>query len=530
MTPIRKQILLRLCAVPLVMLLYLLLPTSLNAHLPYLHNLTSILMGLLILLWGRSVQRRILHAQTRRCLTAVSWFLFFMYLVRMSRWEYFHNSPLLNRLCWYLYYLPLLAVPLLSLHAAAGLNQRSTPLRSHGIRAAWIIGILLAAGVVTNDLHGWLLQFYLKADGGEGAQHGFLYFGVVAWSVLLSIGTLTVLIRCCRLSQCRRQLYVPVGLSAVGIALLIWYSVIGGSPKLLGRNLFYIQDIYSMIFIGLWEGCILIGLLPSNTGYGKLFAHSHISAVLKDQSGAVWASSLPVQPETAPDDLVTHTKPLKGGSITWSEDIHAIRALQAELAETNESLNEENDLIEEEYRIASERIQYETQNRLYDRIAAHTHQQLAAIAGSFTNTEAFCGDLRRNLLLGTYVKRCANLMLLADANSTLSTDELALALRETLENLSLCRIDCALQSGTAQFYPAQQLVAAYDLAEAAAEAVYDSCSVFCAEIAPDAETILLLESDAAFTLPESVPDGLRLTVTESDGTCRLQIGGEPLDV
>ncbi len=526
MTPIRKQILLRLGAVPLIMLLYLLLPTSLNAHVPYLHNLTSIIMGLLMLLWGRTVQSRILHAQTRHCLTAISWFLFFMYLVRMSRWEYFYYAPVLNRLCWYLYYLPFLAVPLLSFHAAAGLNQRSTPLRPHAIRAAWVVGILIAAGVVTNDLHGWLLDFYDHME----ARHGWLYYGMVAWSVLLSVGTLSVLIRCCRLSQCRRQLYIPVGLSFVGIAMLIWYSVVGGSPELFGRKLFFFQESYAVIVIGLWEGCILIGLLPSNTGYRKLFAQSHIGAVLKDQSGAVWVSSLPVQPGTAPDDLVTHTKPLKGGSITWSEDIHAIRALQAEHAETNENLHEENDLIEEEYRIASERIQYETQNRLYDRIAAHTRRQLASIAGSFADTETFCGDLRRNLLLGTYVKRCANLMVLADANATLSTDELALALRETLENLSLCRIDCILQSGTPQVYPAQQLVAAYDLAEAAAEAVYDTCSVFCASIAPDAETILLLESDAAFQLPETVPDGVHLTATESDGTHHLRIGGEPHDV
>ena len=531
MSRTQKQFLSWFAFVLLTVILNTLLHTKLLKQ-PYLNNLSSVLLGIMIMGWGRMVRSRILYAQPRHCLTAVSWMLFSLYVLRVCRWEFFPHSPETSRFFWYLYYIPFIGVPLLSYHAALRLRDRKEPAQELGLKIFWATGAALAAGVLTNGLHGQLLRFPEPDSAApDFAEHGWLYYVIIIWSALLSVGVLFVLIRRCRLSQCRKQLYIPVGMSAAGLAMMFWYNALGNSPELFGIKLFHIQDCYSLIFIGMWEGCIIIGLLPSNTGYQQLFSKSHINAVLKDQSNSVWYSSVYVQTgeDSSAEDLITQTKPLTGGSITWSEDVHTIRKLREKLAEANESLAEENDLIEEENRIAAERTQYETKNRLYDRIAAHTRRQLAEIAESFADTEHFSAGIQKNLLLGTYVKRCANLMLLADANQYLPTEELTLSLRETLDNLRFSGIDCVLQAGGTRQYPAGMLVTAYDLAEAAAEAVRGRGSVFCASVAPDADTVLLLETDAVLS-PEALRpalqnSGLTLSVTEADGTCRLRIGG-----
>lgn len=519
----KKHFFLYFAIFPAVALLNMLFPAQLNQKLPYLHDIPTIALAVMMLVWGRTLHSRIIHAQTRRCLVTVSYFLFALFVIRIARWEYF-QTEISDRLLWYLYYIPFIAVPLLSYHAAMYLSPVKTRFRKVSLSAAWVLSILIAAGLLTNDLHGWLLQI---VSGGK-YSHGWLYFVLFAASVVLSIGVVAVLLRNCRLSQARRLGYVPVCMFTVPLLLLVLYNFIGGAPKVFGVKMFYMHEVYALCCIGIWESCILIGLLPSNTGYRQLFVESHISAKLRDAGDAVWYTSVQVQRSADPADTVTQMKPISGGSITWTEDVHTIRRLRAELEEANAAIEEENDLIEEENRIAAERTQYETQNRLYDRIAAHSRRQLAEIAESYADTDAFTANLPKNLLLGTYIKRCANLMLLADANRQLSTDELMLAIRETLDAMRLSGIDCMLQSGDAREYPSGLLVSVYDLTEALAESVYGRCSTFCASVAPDADTVLLLETDAppSGAFRERLQTvGLRLTERGTDGGYQLRIGG-----
>lgn len=524
LTRIQKKFLLWFLWPVLIIFINVVLSVKVNQYIAYLHDLSSVLIGALIMMWGVSVRSRIIHKRTRNCLSVVSWALFSLYVIRVCRWEFFGQTEIPDRICWYLYYLVFIAVPLFSFHAAVGIS-RERKFCNIVLKIAWVFGILLTAGTATNGLHSMLLTFT-----GEGtADHGWLYYALVIYSVLLSLGVLAVLIRCCRLSQCRRQIFIPLLMSGAGMALLVWYNIAGGSPKIFETKLFYTQDAYALITTGLWEGCIIIGLLPSNSDYQQLFGQSHINAVLKDTNDSVWYSSVQVQTDEDGADLIEHQKAVAGGSIAWTEDIHAIRSLQNELAGANEILEEENDLIEEENRITAERLQYEIKNRLYDEIAAHTHSQLEEIAGTFTDTKTFTDGIVRSLLLGTSVKRVSNLMILADANRYLSSDELVLALRETMENFRLTGADCELRQGETRQYPSGVLLAVYDAVAAAAVAVSGMCSAFSVSVTPDDDTLLVIETDAEdpYAGASGILNkaGIRFSVSESDGTQILSTGG-----
>lgn len=493
-----------------------------------IHDLASVLIGGLVMVWERSVRSRIIHKRTRNSLTVVAWALFSLYVIRVCRWNFFgRTGGLPDRICWYMYYLAFITVPLFSFHAATGLSREQDPCHAF-LKPAWIIGGMLTAGVASNNIHGKLLSITATGEN-DIYTHGWLYFVLVAYSVLMSAGVLIVLIRCCRLSQCRRYLFVPLVMSGSALLLLIWYNTIGGSQEIFGIRLLFMQDEYSLITIGLWEGCIIIGLLPSNTDYQQLFGQSHINAVLKEKNGSVWYSSVQIQNDEEGADITEHQKPVAGGNITWTEDIHAIRLLQKELAEANEILEEENDLIEEENRIAAERLQYEIKNRLYDEIAEHTRNQLEEIAASFNDTKTFTEGLVRSLLLGTRVKRVSNLMILADARKRLSSDELVLALRETMETFRLTGADCELRQGEVRQYPSKVLLAVYDAAAAAALAASGKCSAFSISVTPDRNTLLITETDAEDAYGESAGilsgAGISFSVSECDGTKILTTGG-----
>ena len=507
-----------------VIFINMVLSVKVSLYISYLHDLSSVIFGTLIMMWGRGIRSRVIHKRTRNCLTGVSWTLFSLYLIRVCRWEFFGQTPFLDHICWYFYYMVFITVPLLSFHAAAGISREQNSCNTV-LKLAWISGVLLTAATATNGIHGMLLKF-----GDEDSYtHGLLYYLLTTYSVLMSFGVLIVLIRCCRLSECRSQIYVPLLMSGAGMAMLVWYNIVGGSPRIFDIKLFYMQDAYSLIVTGLWEGCMIIGILPSNSDYRQIFEQSHINAVLKDRNDTVWYSSVQVQSDEGGADLIEHQKPVAGGNITWTEDLHTIRSLQNELAEANEILEEENDLIEEENRITAERLQYEIKNRLYDEIAAHTHGQLEEIAGTFTDTKTFTDGLVRSLLLGTSVKRISNLMILADANKFLSSEELVLALRETMENFRLTGADCELRQGETRQYPSGVLLAVYDAVAAAAVAVSGMCSAFSVSVTPDDDTLLVIETDAEapYVGASGILNkaGIRFSVSESDGTQILSTGG-----
>ena len=68
MTRTKKHFLLYFAIFPAVALLNMLFPAQLNQKLPYLHDIPTITLAVMMLVWGRTLHSRIIHPQTRRCI------------------------------------------------------------------------------------------------------------------------------------------------------------------------------------------------------------------------------------------------------------------------------------------------------------------------------------------------------------------------------------------------------------------------------------------------------------------------------
>ena len=484
--------------------------------------------GLLCFTWGQYIRGQIIHRRIRRSLLAISYLLTALFVARMCKYMFFAYSPVAARYFWYLYYLAFCFVPLMSYQTALCIHTEENahyPKHLHILRAC---AALLGLFCMLNDRHRCLL--IIEPDGSY--RHGWGYAVIVAWTLLLGYGAYAVVLHRCRLTGSRAKWYIPVLLSGIGIALLAWYVISGGMPAVAGVRLYNVQSAYSLIFIGCWHGCALIGLLQTNTGYRELFKHSHINAELKDSTGTVRYASEATFDRAANAYLLVRGKPIRGGTMTWTEDVSAIRRLNLRLEDMNERIEEENELIEEENAVTAERTRYETQNRLYDAIAAHTHDQLSEIAETLRDSETAAENLPHSLLLGTYVKRCANLMLLASRSPQIPSDELLYSVRESLECLHLLGKECLLDSPAPQERNAAEIIRAYDLFEALIEQTADRFTICSVTVSASPELLLDIRMDAepddAALKPYLQDTGLLLTVTEEDGSYRICAeGGAP---
>ena len=477
---------------------------------------TFCLMGLSLALL-LYFSERIIDPGVRRPLVAVAGMLCFWFILRGAKYIAFEETETVARYIWYLYYLPILSIPLLSLWAALSVFGRpiTGPQRTLLAAAAGVTAVL-AALVLTNDLHQLLFVFKPGfALWDTDYRYGRLFIVFWVWPALLLAALFRVLLRRCRLSESRRLVWVPLIPVAFGAAYLTLYAM-GLWPRVNGALFGEFPEAVAFTVAGAWLSLIRIGLIPSNEGYEVLFEASSLSAQIADGARRVVfrsAGAATLTPEQlASEDTVLldpdtrlHRKPVRGGWVYWQDDISRLNRIRAELEETQEQLAEEAELLRLRFETAQDRARIEARLRVYDAISAAVLPQSERIEALCREAEREPERYERNMrlvcLLGAYIKRYANLSLLAADAETLDAEELFLAVAESLRQLGGMGVPALAVPGEKTEIPAERAKAAYADFEALLERALPELRGVYAAFAGE-ELKLTLEGAAVALPPE----------------------------
>ncbi|MBE6909227.1 MAG: hypothetical protein E7474_06615 [Ruminococcaceae bacterium] len=517
---------------------------------PFKSLSTVIYCGILIA-WMLTVQKRVIQWHVRRYLVSVAGGCTLLMILRVCRWDFFTWSPDLSRWLWYAYYIPFVISPLCLLCAAKCVGRRwaDKPLRR--VAWLWIPCAMMAAGFLTNDLHGAAFRITPLANDDYTYTHGWLYWLMAAWCAVLLLWAFSALLRSSLIASGRRFWFIPVVWAAAFTALLFVFIANGGSPHWGRYSLYNFQEIWAALLVGTAECFILIGLIPANTDYEEIFGKLPWNAALTDRDGNVAFHSAdaflptPEQIDMARGGAVAvdanhilRCQEIRGGVSSWLVDRTHVNRMNRHIAETVEYLEEENDLLAEENRVRAARASYETQNTIYDGVIPVVRPQLfeaeRLLREETADDEAYRQNMLRAMVLCDYAKRRINLSLIAHGNASLSTSELALAIRETLEYLSAGEIETALECSEAELYPTEQLVMAYDFFEEVLETALPGLSALFVHIATKDALQLKLVMETPSALPpegwfarqrEKLGARIELSVDEeSCGFVRLSFG------
>ena len=442
---------------------------------------SALIFGVLVLIWTETLRTRLSGKTLRRCMLSGAFLLFTLFPLRECRYSIFVVRPESGRMAWYALYIPVLAVPLLFFFAALCVDRRE---EDHPLRHAhilWIVPLVLSTLFLTNNLH--QLAFRFTEEGSDAALHGPVYWIGAAWVVIINLCAFGVLMHRCRLSASRRLWFIPFLAALPAVGLGFWYASEGwNSPKLGDLPLFQFQEMYGLLYVCVWEACIQIGLIPTSADYDMLFTLSSVNAAVADMDGQVVyaAENAPSltraliraaaeRPVPVGGNRWLRRKPIPGGSVLWCEDLSEMFRLNGELERANEALAERNAVLEAENEIRKTRARLEAANRLWDGIVETIRPQLRVIGGKLTDPEPSSEALADVAFLGAYIKRRSNLALLAEGENTLSTEELGLAVRESLAYLSLRGLLCDVREEGEARAAADAVTAAYDAFEDAAE-------------------------------------------------------------
>lgn len=235
---------------------------------PYLRSF--IYIGLFIA-WGISIRRRIVQKQVAQYLTGISVLLILWFTFRSAKYFIFWQ-PTAIRYLWYLYYLPMLFIPILALLVALSLGKPDDYRLPKAACALWIISGALLLLVLTNDLHQLVFTFPEDAEVWSDKSNGYGIgsFFVIGWQIFCMISALVVMIIKCRLKNGRRQLWtvIPMVVSLVYLGLnymdVQWFKLFFGD----------ITAFQSLMYMLCFEGCITCGFIHSNSRHFDLFSSS----------------------------------------------------------------------------------------------------------------------------------------------------------------------------------------------------------------------------------------------------------------
>jgi hypothetical protein len=507
---------------------------------------TLIHFGLFIT-WGLSIRRRIMQRQVCKVLTAIAGLMVFWLMVRTIKYLFISGNADITRWLWYTYYIPMLLIPVLSVFVALSLGRPESYRLPDRMGLFYLPTLLLIGLVLTNDRHQWVFSFpgavWSDTDNGYGV--GFwLVFG---WMVLCALTALGIMLAKSRVPRSAQILWLPFA----PLFVLVVYSVLNmlrlPIVKVVAGDM---TVMFCLCIMAIFECCIQIGLIRSNSGYEELFEASGLAARVIGEDFQVRFQTVDARPlpehimrraKIAPLALDENTRlssaPIRGGHVLWLEDVSEMNALLSELREVRGQLSEKNALLEAELELKERSARVDEQNRLYDRVTQEVATQLRRLDNllSYHSAQALPeGQMLAWLcVLGTYIKRRSNLIILSEDSALLSAKELEYCFQESAEALSECGIPCFFGRRCEGLIATQSVLALYDLFEEIVEAAL-----------PDLTALLvnlhILEGQAELKLQLSGPvDGLsagrlrhlprltdrggRLAETVEDGTLHLSL-------
>ena len=500
---------------------------------PAVNHIRTAIYLLLFTLWGFSLDRRIIQRQTLHCLHLTAALMLLWLILRTLKYSVV-TGPAAGRYIWYLYYLPMLFLPLLGVYIALSMGKSEDYRLSRGTGMLSIIPAALFLLVITNDLHQQVFAFKSGVPGlpvSGTYSYRPLYFICLGWMVVCMAFSLVCLFRKSRIPSGEGKRIMPF---VLGCAMLLYGILyLSGIPAV--RWWFGDMNVmFCLLYAAIYESCIRCRMIPSNTGYVELFEATTLAACIADRSGRIVLRSRAAdenmtcpqegQRIVRPDGMRISSAPISGGYAVWQDNVRQLAELRTRLNVNKEEMERNKKKLKDAYLVQKSLHELTEKNRIYNELEAKHSRQTAQMRQMLAQCEKSSPAERRSLLkkvllLGTYIKRSANLYFLSSEYQWLPQQELRLTVDEAVRALTACGTECGVIYRTTEPMRASEVVRLFDLLEIVAETTVD-----------DLRSLFISVSDSAMDLSVECAADLsaiaspEVTVRQEDGLWLIRTG------
>ena len=446
-----------------------------------------IYLGILVS-WGISVYDRIVNKVIRRHLIVLVVLMMFWMLMRTLRHTVFLYVYPLGMWCWYAYYVSMILIPQLCLFATKHIGKPEDYKLPKKWYLMYIPSIIMILGILTNDFHGWAFHFHEGYEAGwDVYQRGVLYYIATAWIFACIALMIAEIVKRCRVPGAHKTVWLPIAMLGIGVAYTVLYA--------LDSNIFsFIEMTAALCFtvVAIWESSIKTGLVQSNTHYDEMLKYSGLGVAVVDNDYTVYYRSDDALPLTAEQMKETENgyvmldggirlsgSEIRGGHTLWQEDLSELLDVLDELKELRNELEGSNAVSMQNYRVNKKIRALAEKNRLHDELQKQTAHQIDLLNDWLKKLTATDDPkekrelLRRIVVVGAYLKRRNNLILVNEQDGIIKEAELNLSLKEMMKNLQLAGVNCASSVQFEKDLPTGVAMKLFDFYEYVVENAFD---------------------------------------------------------
>jgi len=295
---------------------------------------------------------------------------------------------------------------------------------------------------------------------------------------------------------------------------------------------------FCLLYAAIYESCIQCRMIQSNDNYEELFRISGIGSYIADSDGNIILRSdsaeniaeLPIleNPVIYHGNMRVSSAKISGGYVVWQTDVGRLMALQKRLDITRKELEENKKALEEAYRVKKELHELREKNRIYDTLEIKAKKQSDSLSAMLesckTADEAEATRLFKKItVIGSYIKRFANLNFLGAEYELLPKQEIRLTFDETVRALSFYGAQAAAIYQMTKPMSCDTAIFFYEFLENVIEKALDGLQSIVITVF-DGEMRLSVECDTDF--PEFISE--RCSVIFEDGSFLIsgRYGGE----
>ena len=454
-----------------VFVLLLRLPSFLHADKYYYVKRDLVRVGIytsLIILWGSSIERRIIQTEILKILKIINYLMVFWFLARTARYTFTYLEQDISRWLWYLYYIPLILIPFFNIFISISLGKKEDYKLPFLIKLLIIPSLLLILIVLTNDYHQLVFRFP-KNDlfwTSNNYIYGSFYWLIFLWIIVSYLLSILFTIKNSRVPIQKNKVYLPLIPYFVGLLYGLLYIIKINLSLSFSTDM---TEVFIFLNICTYELLIKNGLIKSNMHYEDLFYASNLKAKIIDTKGQLYyETNSGLEKDSV--NYRTLSNPIKGGQVIWQEDISEIRKLILDLEEINARLNEKNNLLQAELDLKERKIKLEENIRLYQKINSIVRPKMLKLNELLVNEANISNGIIG--IIGTYLKRKINLLVLQEESETINIQELNYAFFESIEAISNAGIYSTYKNEDSIKIDVSTAIILYDLFEEIIELNY----------------------------------------------------------
>ena len=325
-----------------------------------MNKFITLLFAIIFTFWTIRLYYKLYDKNTRRYILIIGLLIVFWMLIRILKG--ITISQLIERICWYLYYLPLLFIPTMYYVCSVSLLGKMNKFKKNII---YIISSLLLLLVLTNDLHELVFKFNKGITNYNDYTHNFGYYLISIWIFcLFSKSLIDLAIYRMKIKKDIKG-FMPFIVILVGLSYTILYVL--NFPYVRSINMSVVNSV--LICIGI-ELAFYLNLIPNNSKYKSKFSNSNLDMVIVSLDGKTKYTTTNFKhiPENIENDInnkhvlstykekniIYDVKKNKDSYIILRKDLTSILELEKEIKTQKKELLEQQESIKLEEKTKKE--------------------------------------------------------------------------------------------------------------------------------------------------------------------------------